>query len=68
MLVDGNPWLGNLKTSEKFLSQSDLNFKTKLNFSLMYQTGKLDTLQERVLRAAFNSTSDILDTLLRAES
>ena len=27
MLVDGNPWLGNLKTSEKFLSQSDLNFK-----------------------------------------
>ena len=33
----------------------------------MYQTGKLDRLEERVLRAAFNSTSDILDTLLRAE-
>ena len=68
MLVDGTPWLDNLKTSEKFLSQSDLNFKAELTFFLMYQTGKLDRLQERVLRAAFNSTWDILETLLRAES
>ena len=68
MLVDGTPWLDNLKTSEQFLSQSDSNFKAKLSFFLMYQTGKLDRLQERVLRTAFNSTSDILDTLLRAES
>lgn len=68
MFVDGTPLLDNLKTSEKFLSQSDLNFKAKLGFFLMYQTGKLDRLQERALRAAFNSTSDILDTLLRAES
>ena len=47
MLVDGAPWLDNLKTSEKFLSQSDLNFKAKLSFFLMYRTGKLDRLQEK---------------------
>lgn len=29
MLVDGTPWLDNLKTSEQFLRQSDLNFKAK---------------------------------------
>ena len=29
MVVDGTPWLDNLKTSEQFLSQSDLNFKAK---------------------------------------
>ena len=32
MLVDGTPWLDNLKTSEKFLRQSDLNVKAELSF------------------------------------
>ena len=29
MFVDATPWLDNLKTSEQFLRQSDLNVKVK---------------------------------------